>query len=133
MARCSLVTPKAYPLLSCSELDSLLLFERVAWDWVREVHRHSSITKKGKIFVVFRNSKNEKFLRFKQLIIHLELAGYDVSCLENAEFKSDKNPDLIANKVGANKIAKIQAQDWIKDIEEKKITSLENQKKNVQQ
>ena len=130
MARCSLFTPKAYPLLSCSELDSLLLFERVAWDWVREVHRHSSITKKGKIFVVFRNSKNKKFFRLRQLIIHLEHSGYDVSCLENADFKSDKNPDLIANKVGANKIAKTKAREWIKDIEKNEISGFENQRNN---
>ena len=130
MARCSLVTPKAYPLLSCSELDSLLLFERVAWDWVREVHRHSSITKKGKNFVIFRNSKNKKFSRLRQLIIHLEHSGYDVSFLENAVFKSDKNPDLIANKVGANKIAKTKAREWIKDIEKNEISGFENQRNN---
>ena len=121
MARCSLFTPKVYPLLSCSELDSLLLFERVAWDWVREVHRHSSNTKKGTNYVVFRNSRNKKFFRLQQLITHCEFYGYDVSCLRNAIFKNDKNPDVIANRVGANKIAKMEGREWIKDIKEDKL------------
>ena len=128
MARCSLFNPKHYSLLTCSELNSLILFERVTWDWVREVHRYSSNTKKGKNFVIFRNSKNKTFSRFRQLIIHLDQIGYEVSGLENKVFKSDKSPDIIANRVGANKLAKLEVWKWIKEVEEEKNTIKEENK-----
>ena len=47
------------------ELASLLLFEVVAgWDgdWAREVHRHTSITKAGQTFVLFRNRRSGRVL-----------------------------------------------------------------------
>ena len=51
--------------------------------------------------------------------------GYDTECLKNSVFKYDKSPDIVANRVGANKIAKKQAKDWIKDVKEEKITCCE--------
>merc|ERR1719244_318565 len=99
MAKCSLYSPKAYPIISRSEMDSIILFERVERDWVREVHRHSSNTKKGTNYVVYRNSKNKKFSERHQLIEHWENLGYNVSNLRTAVFKYDKHPDILANRV----------------------------------
>ena len=122
MARCSLYKPKPYPLLSRAELDSLILFEEVAWDWVREVHRHSSNTKKGTNYVLFRNSRNRKFYRLQELIAYCNQNGKDVSELRNRRFKYDKSPDILANRVGANKIAKKQAKEWIDQVHTEDVT-----------
>ena len=124
MASCSLFTPNSYPLLSCSELESLLLFERGDMDWVREVHMYSSMKKKGKNFVVFRNRNNKKVLGLKNLKTLMERQGQDLSVLENANFKSDKEPQVVSNKVGSNKIAKREALDWIKDVKDNIVAAM---------
>ena len=74
MASCSLYTPGAREslLIPSQELDNLLVFERIdvevqkkfdkkfaelilsKGDWVREIHWHTSNTKKGKHYVIFR-------------------------------------------------------------------------------
>ena len=123
MASCSLFTSVSYPLMSHSELETLLLFQRVSEDWVREVHMFSSIKKKGKHFVVFRNRNNKKVLGLKQLQSHLDQEGHDGLFLDSIAFKSDKDPQIVSNKVGANKIAKRQARDWIKGVSENKVES----------
>ena len=124
MASCSLFTPNSYPLLSRSELESLLLFERVDMDWVREVHMYSSMKKKGKNFVVFRNRNNKKVLGLKNLKTHLEQQGLNLSVLENANFKSDKEAKVVSNKVGSNKIAKREALDWIKHVTDNTVAAM---------
>ena len=75
----------------------------------------SSIKKKGKNFVVFRNRNNKKFLGLKKLHSHLDQQGQDKLFLEDIAFKSDKDPEIVSNKVGANKIAKKEACDWINE------------------
>merc|ERR1712123_17943 len=116
MASCSLLTTGKYPLMSRAELETILLFQRVNDDWVREVHMFSSIKKKGMHFVVFRNISNKKLLGLKELQLHLEQQGHDRKFLEQVAFKSDKDPEVVSNKVGANKIAKKEAQDWINEV-----------------
>ena len=76
----------------------------------------SSIKKKGMHFVVFRNISNKKLLGLKELQLHLEQHGHDRKFLEQVAFKSDKDPEVVSNKVGANKIAKKEAQDWINEV-----------------
>ena len=113
MASCSLYTAAPYPLLTRQELETLLLFQEVDDDWVREVHMFSSASKKGKNYVVFRNKNNKKFFGMNQLQSHLNQQGKDGRFLEHMSFKSDKDPEVVSNKVGANKVAKRQARDWI--------------------
>ena len=96
------------------------MFQKVSEDWVREVHMFSSIKKRGKNFVVFRNKRNKKLIGLKQLQAHLDQQGHDGLFLEKIAFKSDKDPEIVSNKVGANKIAKRQARDWIQDVSENK-------------
>ena len=36
--------------------------------------------------------------------------------LNSRKFKYDKSPDILANRVGANKIAKKQAKEWIDQV-----------------
>ena len=43
-----------------SGLDVTILFTGQGVDWVREVHRHTSITKAGQSRVMFRSSNNDK-------------------------------------------------------------------------
>ena len=116
MASCSLYRKVNYPLMSRTELETILLFQRVNDDWVREVHMFSSNNKKGKNFVVFRDRNNKKVLGLKQLKVHLDQQGEDRLFLDKMEFKSDKDPEVVSNKVGANKIAKKQARDWINEV-----------------
>ena len=43
-----------------SRLDVTIVFTGQGVDWVREVHRHTSITKAGQSRVMFRSSNNDK-------------------------------------------------------------------------
>ena len=80
---------------------------QVGLDWVREVHRHTSVTKRGTNYVVFRcssysvtattclvyrNSRNEKFHSLQELVTALQSAGLDPSHLQSSAFRSDKVP-----------------------------------------
>merc|ERR1712212_613482 len=98
-------------LLKPTDLNSLLIFEKLCDDWVREVHKFNSERKKKKSYVVFRNCQNRKLTSLEELKEELE----DVSFLENADFKSAFSHDIVSNKVGANKIARRAAKAWMAD------------------
>ena len=53
--------------LTRDELASLLIFQRITDDWVREVHRFESMRKKRKHFVIFRDSNNRKLTSLAEL------------------------------------------------------------------
>merc|ERR1711970_1411511 len=99
------------PQLTRDDLNSLLIFENLCNDWVREVHRFTSERKKKKNFVIFRNCENKKLTSLEGLKEELE----DTSFLENAEFKSAFSHDIVSNKVGANKRARRAAKAWMAD------------------
>merc|ERR1712183_723786 len=99
------------PQLTRDDLNSLLIFENLCNDWVREVHRFTSERKKKKNFVIFRNCENKKLTSLEGLKEELD----DVSFLENAEFKSAFSHDIVSNKVGANKRARKAAKAWMTD------------------
>merc|ERR1711970_1432724 len=99
------------PQLTRDDLNSLLIFENLCNDWVREVHRFTSERKKKKNFVIFRNCENKKLTSLEGLKEELE----DTSFLENAEFKSAFSHDIVSNKVGANKRASRAAKAWMAD------------------
>merc|ERR1711936_1369453 len=99
------------PQLTRDDLNSLLIFENLCNDWVREVHRFTSERKKKKNFVILRNCENKKLTSLEGLKEELE----DTSFLENAEFKSASSHDIVSNKVGANKRARRAAKAWMAD------------------
>merc|ERR1711936_670898 len=99
------------PQLTRDDLNSLLIFENLCNDWVREVHRFTSERKKKKNFVIFRSCENKKLTSLEGLKEELE----DTSFLENAEFKSAFSHDIVSNKVGANKRARRAAKAWMAD------------------
>merc|ERR1711970_606651 len=99
------------PQLTRDDLNSLLIFENLCNDWVREVHRFTSERKKKKNFVIFRNCENKKLTSLEGPKEELD----DVSFLENAEFKSAFSHDIVSNKVGANKRARKAAKAWMAD------------------
>merc|ERR1712212_1399331 len=99
------------PLLKATDLNSLLIFEKLCDDWVREVHKFTSERKKKKSYVIFRNSENKKLTSLDELKDELD----DVSFLENLEFKSAFSHDIVSNRVGANKIARKAAKAWMAD------------------
>merc|ERR1712013_335957 len=99
------------PQLTRDDLNSLLIFENLCNEWVREVHRFTSERKKKKNFVIFRSVENKKLTSLDELKEELE----DVSFLENTEFKSAFSHDIVSNKVGANKRARRAAKAWMAD------------------
>merc|ERR1712142_1007454 len=99
------------PLLKAADLNSLLIFEKLCDDWVREVHKFTSERKKKKSYVIFRNVENKKLTSLEELKEELN----DVSFLENLEFKSAFSHDIVSNKVGANKNARKAAKAWMAD------------------
>merc|ERR1711872_743212 len=116
------------PQLTTADLNSLLIFEKLCDDWVREVHRFTSERKKKKNYVIFRSSEDKKLDSLDGLKKELT----DNSFLENAEFKSAFSHDIVSNKVGANKRARKAAKAWMADptkqvtpVEEKIIAPVE--------
>merc|ERR1711872_350403 len=97
------------PLLKAADLNSLLIFEKLCDDWVREVHKFTSERKKKKSYVIFRNVENKKLTSLEELKEELN----DVSFLENLEFKSAFSHDIVSSKVGANKNARKAAKAWM--------------------
>ena len=95
-----------------SELCSLLIFEKLTEEWVREVHRFNSKGKKKKSYVIFRNCQNKKLTTLEELKNELD----DSSCLADCEFKSAFSHDIVSNKVGANKTARRAAKAWIAEV-----------------
>ena len=89
-------------------------------DWVREVHRHTSITKAGTNWVVFRSvqvqevqvqvqvkvkvgvcrsSDNERVHSLEELRRLLEEGGHSAQELDTVTFTSDKQHSIVSNKV----------------------------------
>ena len=85
-------------------------------DWVREVHRHTSITKAGTNWVVFRSvqvqevqvkvrvgvsrsSDNERVHSLEELRRLLEEGGHSAQELDTLTFTSDKQHSIVSNKV----------------------------------
>jgi len=131
MPGCSLFRPRPQGLLSRSELASLILFQRLSYGWVREVHLHSSKRKKGKIFVLFRNTENRVLSGLAELTRHLEEQGLDDSWLESCEFLSDRDPKIVSNRVGANKKARREAGHWMEEAEKAKVGHKDDIRKKV--
>ena len=117
MSSCSLYKPRAYPLLSRAELETLLVFERVVGDWVREVHMFTSKRKKGKIFVMFRNSSNTCVRGVAEFCKYLQAHGTHSSFLSSAVFSSGRSASMLSNKVGANTRARREARMWIQEVQ----------------
>ena len=97
------------PQLTRDDLNSLLIFEKLCDDWVREVHKFNSERKKKKSYVIFRNCENKKLSSLEELKNELE----DTSFLEDTTFKTGFDHDIVSNKVGANKVARRAAKVWI--------------------
>ena len=97
---------------------------KVVWDWVREVHMFSRKRKKGKNFVIFRNSNNTRLRGVGEFEIYLAANGFDTSFLETAVFKSDKDASIVCNKVGANVVARKEASQWVEDVQNNKVEKL---------
>eukprot|EP00092_Neocalanus_flemingeri_P085347 GFUD01107388.1.p1 GENE.GFUD01107388.1~~GFUD01107388.1.p1 ORF type:complete len:658 (-),score=250.08 GFUD01107388.1:95-2068(-) len=100
----------AMSLLNAEDLSSLLVFDTLSSDWVREVHMFKSQRrKKEKTFVIFRNFRNKKISRLEELKEEFD----DADFLDNAQFKSGQSHDIVSNKVGANKTARKAAKAWM--------------------
>merc|ERR1712076_37078 len=112
-------------LLTRADLNSLLIFENLCDDWVREVHKFNSQRKKKKNYVIFRNCENKKVSSLEELKEELE----DTSFLETANFKSAFSHDIVSNKVGANKIARKAAKEWMAQSAGRKVGSKPKVKK----
>ena len=116
-------------------MESILLFERVVGDWVREVHRFTSKTKKGKNYVIFRNSSNTKIRGFVEFCSYLKMHGVDPSFLDCAVFKSDTSVSIVSNKTGANSLARREASEWVEEVINNKVDKLvltrEHKKKTI--
>merc|ERR1712168_1788539 len=107
------------PLLKSTDLNSLLTFEKLCDDWVREVHKFNSERKKKKNYVIFRNCENKKLTSLEELKNELE----DTSFLENTTFKTGFDHDIVSNKVGANKVARRAAKAWMAESAGEKVST----------
>ena len=101
-------------------------------DWVREIHWHTSNTKKGKHYVLFRwsfrnlelslillfwrNKDNRKFSTRKELIDYLQYQELRTVEFEVQRFRNWNEKLVRDNRVGANKVAKIEARRWVNDV-----------------
>merc|ERR1712013_766865 len=83
------------PQLTRDDLNSLLIFENLCNEWVREVHRFTSERKKKKNFVIFRSVENKKLTSLDELKEELE----DVSFLENTEFRIQEATPLVEESI----------------------------------
>ena len=97
-------------ILSIEDLSTILIFEEISADWVREVHSFTFKRKKKKKkqkrhFVLFRNPNNRKLYSLKDL----QSEGVEV---DKISFRSAKEHKVVSNKVGANKIARKAAKAW---------------------
>eukprot|EP00092_Neocalanus_flemingeri_P085348 GFUD01107389.1.p1 GENE.GFUD01107389.1~~GFUD01107389.1.p1 ORF type:complete len:666 (-),score=248.44 GFUD01107389.1:95-2092(-) len=103
-------------LLNAEDLSSLLVFDTLSSDWVREVHMFKSQRrKKEKTFVIFRNFRNKKISSLEELKEEFD----DADFLDNAQFKSGQSHDIVSNKVGANKTARKAAKAWMAEAEKR--------------
>ena len=95
-------------MYSETELSTILIFEKISADWVREVHGFTSARKKKEHYVIFRDSNNRKLNSLKDL----KSEGVQV---DEASFRSAHEHSVVSNKVGAHKIAKKAAEAWSVD------------------
>ena len=63
----------------------------------------------------FRDGSQKKVEGLTELKYYLKQQKEDVLFLDDIKFKNDKDEDIVSNKVGANKIAKQLALQWIKE------------------
>eukprot|EP00091_Calanus_sinicus_P006822 TRINITY_DN1758_c0_g1_i1.p1 TRINITY_DN1758_c0_g1~~TRINITY_DN1758_c0_g1_i1.p1 ORF type:complete len:268 (-),score=65.79 TRINITY_DN1758_c0_g1_i1:641-1444(-) len=117
-------------LLSKDDMASLLVFESLTKDWVREVHTYSSKRKRGKTFVIFRNYRSKTISTLEELRLEFD----DASFLDNISFTSGHSHDIVSNKVGAGKIARKAAKKWMEESANRpteNITKIEVKNRNV--
>ena len=50
-----------------------------------------------------------------ELKYYLKQQGEDETFLENIRFKNDRDHDIVSNKTGANKQAKLSAREWVEE------------------
>lgn len=114
---------------------TLLIFDRLDADWVREIHRYVSQRKQGKTFVIFRNSDNKTLHSLDDLKLHYQLAGKDAAFLAEKKFQTGSDHDIVSNKVGANKRARKSAQRWITEVNggEPEVIVTEEEKKAMEE
>merc|ERR1712107_265510 len=91
--------------LTRDELASLLIFQRITNNWVREVHRFESMRKKRKHFVIFRDSNNRKLASLAEL----KAEGIEV---DESAFIIPTCNAIVSNRVGANKKARREVRAW---------------------
>ena len=63
--------------LTRDELATLLIFQRITDNWVREVHRFESMRKKKQHFVIFRDANNRKLTSLAELKVSHTLLRSD--------------------------------------------------------
>merc|ERR1712241_1043218 len=95
--------------LTRDELASLLIFQRITDDWVREVHRFESMRKKRKHFVIFRDSNNRKLTSLAEL----KAEGIEV---DESAFIIPTCNAIVSNRVGANKKARREVRAWTHEL-----------------
>ena len=95
-------------LLTKEDLSTILVFQKINADWVREVHGFTSMRKKKKHHVIFRNSNNRKL----ESLHELKNEGFPV---DETNFRSALEHSIVSNKVGANKMARKAARAWMED------------------
>merc|ERR1712203_398179 len=95
--------------LTRDELATLLIFQRITDDWVREVHRFESMRKKKKHFVIFRDANNRKLTSLAEL----KAEGVEV---DESSFKTAVCNEIVSNKVGANKKARREVRAWTREL-----------------
>ena len=61
--------------------------------------RHTSRTKQGQSYVIFRNNNNEKVSSLQELRRILEEEGTSSDFLSEVRWRSDRDPDIASNKV----------------------------------
>ena len=67
------------------------------------------------LFYFFRNKSSKKVNSLVELKYYLKQQGEDETFLENIKFKNDRDHDIVSNKTGANKLAKLSAREWVEE------------------
>merc|ERR1711962_1521595 len=93
-------------MISKDDLKSLLIFEEINDDWVREVHSYTSMRKRKQSYVVFRNRNNRKVFSLEELLDE----GIKI---DTTTFQSATDHSIVSNKVGARKRANKKAKIWL--------------------
>merc|ERR1711962_764445 len=93
-------------MISKDDLKSLLIFEEINDDWVREVHSYTSMRKRKQSYVVFRNRNNRKVFSLEELLDE----GIKI---DTTTFQSASDHSIVSNKGGARKRANKKAKIWL--------------------